>query len=107
MFDADFVPPSDFLIRTVPQLLSASDIGCVQTRWGHLNRNANRLTRAQAIATLAQNWARSLEAKIAADPSQWAAFYEVWPKDACAEDANPTARQIAKPAPEDPAEVRE
>ncbi|MEK6608767.1 MAG: glycosyltransferase [Myxococcota bacterium] len=50
VFDADFVPPSDFLIRTVPQLLSASDIGCVQTRWGHLNRNANHLTRAQAIA---------------------------------------------------------
>lgn len=50
IFDADFVPPTDFLVRTVPMLLEAPEIGCVQARWGHLNRNANALTRAQAMA---------------------------------------------------------
>ena len=48
IFDADFVPPADFLYRVVPQL-SSSDIGCVQARWDHLNRDYSVLTRAQAM----------------------------------------------------------
>ncbi|MGH7450315.1 MAG: glycosyltransferase [bacterium] len=48
IFDADFVIPPDFLKRTLPFLLQP-DIGLVQTRWGHLNRNANLLTRLQAM----------------------------------------------------------
>jgi len=50
IFDADFVPPPDFLQRTVPQLLAQADIGFVQCRWGHLNADENRLTRAQKLA---------------------------------------------------------
>ncbi|MBI3828040.1 MAG: lysophospholipid acyltransferase family protein [Planctomycetes bacterium] len=38
------------------------------------------LPRNQAISAFAQRWAKVLEAKIAADPSQWAAFYEAWPE---------------------------
>lgn len=49
IFDADFVPPPDFLLRTVPALLSAPDLGLVQARWGHQNRDVSWLTRAQAI----------------------------------------------------------
>src|SRR5262245_53007269 len=38
IFDADFVPPLDFLRRTLPHL--ADDrVVVVQARWGHLNRD--------------------------------------------------------------------
>lgn len=50
IFDADFTPPSDFLLKTVPHLLADGRAGMVQTRWGHLNAEYNPLTRAQAIA---------------------------------------------------------
>ncbi len=49
IFDADFVPPADFLRRTVPHF-AKSDIAFVQARWGHLNRNFSWLTRLQALA---------------------------------------------------------
>lgn len=50
IFDADFVPPSDFLRRTIPHLCAASDVAFVQTRWGHLNAGENWLTGAQALS---------------------------------------------------------
>src|SRR5471032_1295209 len=49
MFDADFVPPPDFLRRTLPALLADSGLAFVQSRWGHANRNANWLTRVQGL----------------------------------------------------------
>jgi cellulose synthase/poly-beta-1,6-N-acetylglucosamine synthase-like glycosyltransferase len=49
VFDADFVPPRDFLYRTVGFFLADPALGLVQTRWGHLNRCRSLLTRAQAI----------------------------------------------------------
>jgi cellulose synthase/poly-beta-1,6-N-acetylglucosamine synthase-like glycosyltransferase len=48
IFDADFVPHPDWLMRTVPQFQNGN-LGCLQTRWGHLNRDYNALTRAQAL----------------------------------------------------------
>jgi cellulose synthase/poly-beta-1,6-N-acetylglucosamine synthase-like glycosyltransferase len=48
MFDADFVPPVDFLQRTVPRLMQRPKAAFVQARWGHLNANAGLLTLAQA-----------------------------------------------------------
>ena len=48
VFDADFVPPSDFLNRTVPHF-RRPDVGLVQARWTHLNRERSWLTRAQAL----------------------------------------------------------
>jgi len=48
IFDADFLPPSDFLSKTV-SLFVDSTIGMVQTRWDHLNENYSMLTRAQAF----------------------------------------------------------
>ncbi len=71
IFDADFVPPKDFLRRTLPHFFAqpamahkqasaagtrrTSDatgehIGFVQARWGHLNANYSSLTRCQALA---------------------------------------------------------
>jgi cellulose synthase/poly-beta-1,6-N-acetylglucosamine synthase-like glycosyltransferase len=49
IFDADFVPPADFLRRTVPALLADPGLAFVQARWGHANRTRNWLTRAQGI----------------------------------------------------------
>jgi cellulose synthase/poly-beta-1,6-N-acetylglucosamine synthase-like glycosyltransferase len=48
VFDADFVPPEDFLEKTVPYFRDA-DVGMVQTRWGYLNRDYSLLTRVQAL----------------------------------------------------------
>ena len=47
IFDADFVPPRDFLRRTMPALVDDPGLAFVQARWGHANRNFNWLTRAQ------------------------------------------------------------
>ena len=49
IFDADFLPEPDFLLRTLPHLL-APGVGVVQARWGHQNRDEGPLTRAQALA---------------------------------------------------------
>jgi cellulose synthase/poly-beta-1,6-N-acetylglucosamine synthase-like glycosyltransferase len=49
IFDADFVPPTDFLRRTVPALVADSGLAYVQARWGHANRTKNWLTRAQGM----------------------------------------------------------
>jgi cellulose synthase/poly-beta-1,6-N-acetylglucosamine synthase-like glycosyltransferase len=49
IFDADFIPTRDFLVRTVPEF-SDSEIAFVQTRWGHINRDYSLLTMLQSIA---------------------------------------------------------
>src|SRR5579872_3662571 len=49
VLDADFVPPRDFLRRTVPALLADSGLAFVQARWGHANRATNWLTRVQGL----------------------------------------------------------
>lgn len=48
IFDADFVPPVDFLRRMMPHF-DAPDIGVVQSRWGHMNDRTNALTRSLAV----------------------------------------------------------
>ncbi|MCH9664214.1 MAG: glycosyltransferase family 2 protein [Gammaproteobacteria bacterium] len=49
IFDSDFVPPMDFLKKTVPFMIKDDGLALVQTRWGHLNPNSSLLTRAQSI----------------------------------------------------------
>jgi cellulose synthase/poly-beta-1,6-N-acetylglucosamine synthase-like glycosyltransferase len=48
--DADFVPPPDFLRKTVAHLVADRTLGMVQTRWGHLNAQDNLLTWGQTLA---------------------------------------------------------
>ncbi len=48
IFDADFVPPEDFLLRCIHHFTDPK-IGMVQTRWAHLNRNYSFLTEVEAI----------------------------------------------------------
>ncbi len=50
LFDADFLPPQDFLLKTVPLFLFRHRLGFIQTRWGHINNAYSSLTRAQTIA---------------------------------------------------------
>ena len=49
IFDADFVPKKDFLMKTIPHFHN-DGVGMVQTRWEHLNEDYSYLTRAQALA---------------------------------------------------------
>jgi len=48
IFDADFVPAPDFAKAIVGQFADPG-VGMAQARWGHLNRDASALTRAQSI----------------------------------------------------------
>src|SRR6202140_2337353 len=48
VFDADFTPPEDFLLRVIHHFTDPK-IGMVQTRWTHINRNYSFLTEVEAI----------------------------------------------------------
>ena len=54
IFDADFVPPADFLLRTIPHFYQPdgqpdSGLALVQAQWGHLNHNESALTLSQSL----------------------------------------------------------
>jgi cellulose synthase/poly-beta-1,6-N-acetylglucosamine synthase-like glycosyltransferase len=54
IFDADFVPPEDFLMRTIPHFFLPGGepddgLALVQAQWGHLNHDESSLTRAQSL----------------------------------------------------------
>ena len=49
IFDADFVPPPEFLQKTL-KYFSDPRIGLVQCRWGHINEKYSALTEAQALS---------------------------------------------------------
>lgn len=61
MFDADFVPPPDYLRQTLPYF--QPETAFVQARWGHLNRDYSLLTALQSIAIdahfMVEQYARS------------------------------------------------
>lgn len=48
VFDADFVPPLDFLRRTI-HYFADPGVGVVQTRWTYLNRDYNLLTEVETM----------------------------------------------------------
>jgi cellulose synthase/poly-beta-1,6-N-acetylglucosamine synthase-like glycosyltransferase len=49
IFDADFVPPVDFLRKAMAFFIGRPNLGLVQGRWTHLNKNASLITRGQAM----------------------------------------------------------
>ena len=49
IFDSDFIPPKEFLRRTLPHLWADVNCGLVQARWDHINVEHSWLTRAQAM----------------------------------------------------------
>jgi len=48
IFDADFIPTTDFLMRLMPHFADPK-VGMVQARWGHINAEYSLLTKIQAI----------------------------------------------------------
>jgi len=48
IFDADFMPPENFLRKTVDFFVD-SEVGMVQVRWGHENQGNSNLTKSQSI----------------------------------------------------------
>ena len=48
LFDADFVPQPDFLQKTI-HYFTEDKVGCVQARWGHINKEYSFLTRLQSM----------------------------------------------------------
>jgi cellulose synthase/poly-beta-1,6-N-acetylglucosamine synthase-like glycosyltransferase len=66
MFDADFLPPADFLQRAIPHFYEpdgeqCSQLALVQAQWGHLNADESAITRAQSLwvddhHTLQMSW---------------------------------------------------
>jgi cellulose synthase/poly-beta-1,6-N-acetylglucosamine synthase-like glycosyltransferase len=62
IFDADFIPPADFLHRTLP-CFADPKVAFVQTRWGHTNREYSFITLLQSLAIdahfMVEQYARS------------------------------------------------
>lgn len=66
IFDADFVPPSDYLLRAIPHFYHEdgtpdSGLALVQAQWGHLNHEESALTLSQSLwvddhHTLQMSW---------------------------------------------------
>lgn len=48
IFDADFLPPPKIIEQTI-HYFTDPEIGMIQTRWGHINRSSNFLTKVQAL----------------------------------------------------------
>lgn len=48
IFDADFIPDPDFLLKTVPHFTDPK-VAIVQTRWEHLNEDFSLMTQLQAF----------------------------------------------------------
>ena len=49
LFDGDFEPPREFLRRLVPALVADPRLAMVQASWDYRDRDANALTRAEAV----------------------------------------------------------
>jgi cellulose synthase/poly-beta-1,6-N-acetylglucosamine synthase-like glycosyltransferase len=48
IFDADFLPGHDFLLKLMPHFADPK-VGMVQARWGHINQDYSLLTKIQSI----------------------------------------------------------
>ena len=49
IFDADFTPSPDFLMRALPYFSTDPKVAMVQARWGHINQDYSLLTKIQSM----------------------------------------------------------
>ncbi len=84
IFDADFIPAPDFLIKTLPYF--SAKVGVVQTRWGHINREYSILTRLQAFGLDAHFSIEQMARRAAGSFINFNGTCGVWRKS-CIEDA--------------------
>jgi len=85
IFDADFLPDADFLLKTIPHFQDQS-MGMVQTRWGHLNQNYSLLTQMQAFGLNAHFTVEQKGRQAAGSFINFNGTAGVWRKE-CIEDA--------------------
>jgi cellulose synthase/poly-beta-1,6-N-acetylglucosamine synthase-like glycosyltransferase len=85
IFDADFIPKPDFLLKTIPHF-SDPHVGVVQTRWGHINRDYSILTRLQAFGLDAHFSIEQIARKASGSFINFNGTCGVWRKT-CIEDA--------------------
>ncbi len=50
IFDADFMPPKDFLLNTIPHFFNQPKLAFIQTRWDYLNAFSSLFTKIQAAS---------------------------------------------------------
>ncbi len=50
IFDADFIPPKDFLLNTIPHFFNQPKLAFIQTRWDYLNTFSSLFTKIQAAS---------------------------------------------------------
>ena len=85
IFDADFIPESDFLLKTLPHFNEAN-IGVVQTRWEHINKDYSLLTQLQAFGLDAHFSIEQIARSTAGSFINFNGTCGVWRKK-CIEDA--------------------
>lgn len=88
IFDADFIPNSDFLMQTVPFFINHKNLALVQTRWDYYNKNYSFLTQIQATAL---DGHFMVEQKARSDNSLWFNFNGtagIWRKEAIYDAGN-------------------
>ena len=86
IFDADFLPKSEFLKQTIPHFLGDEKVGVVQTRWEHLNQDYSILTKAQAFALDAHFTVEQVGRNVGNHFINFNGTAGIWRK-ACIEDA--------------------
>ncbi|GAB3224787.1 glycosyltransferase [Hymenobacter seoulensis] len=90
IFDADFVPPPDFLSQAVPHFFlddaEHTRTGVVQTRWGHLNEEDSLLTRLQAFGLNAHFYVEQVGREAGGHFLNFNGTGGIW-RRACIEDA--------------------
>lgn len=85
IFDADFIPGEDFLMKTLPYFENKK-VGMVQTRWSHLNKNYSLLTQLQSFGLDAHFSIEQSARKAAGSFINFNGTCGVWRKK-CIEDA--------------------
>ena len=85
IFDADFLPPKDFLVKTIPAFDNPR-IGMVQACWGHINQEFSLLTRLQSFGLNAHFSIEQAGRNTAGSFINFNGTAGVWRRD-CIEDA--------------------
>ncbi|KAH7656355.1 Glucomannan 4-beta-mannosyltransferase protein [Dioscorea alata] len=75
IFDADFQPESDFLMRTIPFLVYNPDIALVQARWKFVNADECMMTRIQEMSL---NYHFKIEQEAGSSTFAFFGFNGVW-----------------------------
>lgn len=88
IFDADFVPNKDFLIKSVPYFCVNEKLALVQGRWEHLNRKESLLTLAQSIGIDGHFWVEQVARNRAGLFMNFNGTAGIWRKKAIEESGN-------------------